>query len=129
MQKTAMDHLVLMVADLETSVAWYDAFMPLVGFEKTREHVYLHADGWAVELRIANENTPPYGRYNAGLNHVGLSAADGEAVLSIRKAFAEKGFDVPDPQVFDGWATVVFFRDPDGMRWEVGHAAPDRQQQ
>ena len=129
MPKTAMDHLVLMVADLDRSVAWYDAFMPLVGFEKTREHVYQHTDGWAADLRPAGEEAQPYGRYNVGLNHIGLSVADNETVLAIRRAFAKKGFDVPDPQTFDDWATVVFFRDPDGMRWEVGPAAPEPTQQ
>ena len=124
MPKTSMDHLVLAVADLETSVQWYDAFLPLLGFEKTREHVYLHADGWAVDVREAGEEAQPYGRYNVGLNHMGLSVADNETVLAIREAFAEKGFEVPEPQTFDGWATVVFFCDPDGMRWEIGPVEP-----
>ena len=66
MPKTAMDHLVLMVANLDRSVAWYDAFMPLVGFEKTREHVYQHTDGWAVDLRPAGEEAQPYGATMSG---------------------------------------------------------------
>lgn len=123
MQRTSIDHIVLLAGDLEKSVAWYDAFMPLVGFEKPRAHVYLHADGWAVELRPAEEGTPPYGRYNAGLNHIGLTAADGKAVLAVRDAFAAKGFDTPEPQIFNDYFTVIFFRDPDGMRWEIGHIA------
>lgn len=122
MHKTSMDHLVLAVSDLPASVAWYDAFLPLLGFEKTRAHVYLHTDGWAVDLRPSPEGAEPYGRRNVGLNHMGLSVANNETVLAIRTAFAEKGFDVPKPQVFDGKATVVFFRDPDGMRWEIGPA-------
>jgi len=117
-----LDHIVLLASDLAESVRWYDAFTPLLGFEKTREHIYLHADGWAVDLRPAGEDGASYGRYNAGLNHIGLRVGDAKAVLAVRAAFAAKGFSVPEPQVFDSVETVVFFADPDGVRWEVGHA-------
>ena len=117
-----LDHIVLLASDLSESVRWYDAFTPLLGFNKTREHIYLHTDGWAVDLRPAGEGGAPYGRYNAGLNHIGLRVSNAEVVLAVREAFAAKGFPVPEPRVFDGVETVVFFADPDGVRWEVGHA-------
>ena len=120
-----LDHIVLLASDMEAGVRWYDAFTPLLGFEKTREHIYLHANGWAIDLRPADEDGAPYGRYNAGLNHIGLRVGDADIVLAVREAFAAKGFEVPDPQVFDGVETVVFFADPDGVRWEVGHALED----
>lgn len=120
-----LDHIVLLASDMAASVRWYDAFAPLLGFKKTSEHIYLHADGWAVDLRSADKGGAPYGRYNAGLNHIGLRVADAEAVLALRDAFAAKGFPVPEPQVFDGVETVVFFADPDGVRWEVGHEFED----
>lgn len=121
MSRALLDHIVLLAGDLAASAKWYDAFTVLLGFEKTRDHVYLHPDGWAVDLRPAKPGTAPYGRMNAGLNHIGLRLADAQAVLAIRAAFAAKGFDAPEPQVFDGVETVVFFPDPDGVRWEVGH--------
>jgi len=119
--RATLDHMVLLVSDLSESAPWYDAFLPLLGFEKTRDHVYLHVDGWAVELRAAEPGTPAYGRYNPGLNHIGLNVADADTVMRVREMFAAKGFDVPEPQLFGGFATVIFFRDPDGMRWEVGY--------
>lgn len=119
--RAALDHIVLLSGDINASVDWYDAFTSIVGFEKTRPHVYLHTDGWAIDLRAAQEDAAPYGRYNAGLNHIGLRVPDAKTVMAIRDAVAEKGFDVPEPQIFDGEETVVFFADPDGVRWEVGH--------
>ena len=121
MTRAFLDHIVLLASDLAISVRWYDAFLPLLGFEKTRAHVYLHADGWAVDLRAAKEGGAPYGRFNPGLNHIGVRVENAGAVLSLREAFAMKGFQVPEPQIFDDAETVLFFLDPDGMRWEVGH--------
>lgn len=119
--RAPLDHIVLLAGDLGASVKWYDAFLPLFGFEKTRDHVYLHPDGWSVDLRPAHADGPPYGRFNPGLNHIGLRVADAAGVLALREDFVAKGFDAPDPQVFDQVETVVFFADPDGVRWEVGH--------
>ena len=121
MTRAPLDHIVLMASDIDASVDWYDAFTPLLGFEKTRDHVYQHPDGWAIDLRAAKADAAPYGRHNAGLNHIGLRVESEKAVLAVRAGLAEKGYDVPAPQIFDGEETVVFFADPDGMRWEVGH--------
>ena len=119
--QASLDHLVLLVSDMETSAAWYDAFTELVGFRKTRNHVYLHADGWAIDLRDASSGAQPYGRFNVGLNHFGLRVEDEKSVLALREAFAEKGFKVPKPQNFTDEVTAVFFNDPDGVRWEVSN--------
>ncbi len=119
--RTVMDHIVLLVSDLSQSALWYDAFLDVLGYRKIRAHVYLHPDGWAVDLREASESAVAYGRYNVGLNHMGLRVEDADAVLAVRAAFAEKGFEVPEPQVFNGEVTAVFFADPDGMRWEISH--------
>jgi len=116
-----MDHIVLLVADISASAAWYDAFTELLGFGKIREHIYLHPGGWSIDLRQASDSAAPYGRYNTGLNHIGLRVEDAATVLAVRDAFAEKGFDVPAPQKFKGDHTAIFFVDPDGMRWEIGH--------
>jgi len=116
-----MDHIVLLVADIAVSAAWYDAFTGLLGFERIRQHVYLHPGGWSIDLRQASDSAEPYGRYNIGLNHISLRVEDAATVLAVRAAFAEKGFDAPAPQKFKGKVAAVFFIDPDGMRWEVGH--------
>ncbi len=119
--RTLFDHIVLLASDLVESARWYDAFTPLLGLRKTRDHVYLHPDGWAVDLRAAQKDSAPYGRYNAGLNHIGLRVGTCDEVMAVRDAFAASGFEVPEPQIFDEEETVVFFKDPDGVRWEIGH--------
>lgn len=116
-----LDHIVLLASDLGQSARWYDAFTPLLGFEKTSRHIYLHPDGWAIDLRAADKNGDAYGRFNPGLNHIGLRVENADQVLAFRDAFAAKGFAVPEPQIFDEVETVMFFADPDGVRWEIGH--------
>ncbi len=119
--RALMDHIVLLAGDIAASAAWYDAFLGILGFRKTRAHVYLSPDDWVVDLRAASDSAEPYGRYNAGLNHIGLRVEDADAVLAVRDAFAAKGFEVPEPEVFEGKVIAVFFTDPDGMCWEIGH--------
>ena len=124
--RAQFDHIVLLASDLDKSVQWYDAFTPLLGFQKTRDHVYGHPNGWAIDLRAAKKDGAPYGRYNAGLNHIGLRVNSVKDVMAIRNSFMAKGFPVPDPQIFDEEETVVFFKDPDGVRWEIGHEIEGR---
>ncbi len=119
--RAVIDHMVLLVGDIAASAAWYDAFLGVLGFRKTRAHVYLGPDDWVVDLREASDSAAAYGRYNAGLNHIGLRVEDADTVLAVRDAFAAKGFEVPEPQIFNGKTTAVFFADPDGMRWEISH--------
>jgi len=119
--RALIDHIVLLAGDITASAAWYDAFLGVLGFRKTRAHVYLGPDDWVVDLRAASGSAEAYGRYNVGLNHIGLRVEDADAVLAVRKAFAAKGFEVPEPQIFKGEITAVFFVDPDGMRWEISH--------
>ncbi len=119
--RALFDHIVLLASDHAESVRWYDAFTPLLGFQKTRDHVYLHPDGWAIDLRAAKKDGAPYERFNVGLNHIGLRVKTPADVMAIRDAFAAGGFSVPEPQIFDEEETVVFFKDPDGVRWEIGH--------
>jgi catechol 2,3-dioxygenase-like lactoylglutathione lyase family enzyme len=116
-----LDHMVLLVADIAASAVWYDAFTSLLGFGKISEHVYLHPGGWSIDLRQASDSAAPYGRYNVGLNHMGLRVEDAATALAVREAFAAKGFEVPEPQKFKGKISAVFFVDPDGMRWELSH--------
>jgi catechol 2,3-dioxygenase-like lactoylglutathione lyase family enzyme len=119
--RALIDHIVLLAGDITASAAWYDAFLGVLGFRKTRAHVYLSPDDWVVDLRAASDSAEPYGRYNVGLNHIGLRVEDANAVLAVRDAFAAKGFAVAEPEVFKGKVTAVFFTDPDGMCWEIGH--------
>lgn len=110
--------MVIMVRSLETSLPWYEAMLGLLGFAKTRDHVWANAEGVAIDLRQANAGTADYGRYAPGLNHLGFTAPDKAAMDEVRKGMAAAGFDVPDMQHF-GPDSATFFRDPDGMRVEI----------
>lgn len=112
-----LDHLVIMVRSLDASLPWYTALLGLLGFEKTRDHVWYDGEV-AFDLKEANDGTPDYQRYAPGLNHLGFTAPDEAALDRVRDGMAEAGFEVPDKQRM-GKMAATFFKDPDGMRLEV----------
>lgn len=113
-----VDHAVILVRSLEASLPWYAAMLGAIGFSKTRDHVWLSDDGFAIDLKQANPDTPDYQRYAPGLNHLGFTAPDEAALDAVRAAMAAAGYPVADKQHLGG-ATATFFKDPDGMRVEV----------
>ena len=117
-----LDHLVILVSDLDKSLPWYAAVLGALGFEKTRDHVWLNADGQAVDLKQAEDLSRPYGRFAPGLNHTGFLAPSTAALETVRQTVAAAGFDVPEVQDF-GDDRAVFLLDPDGMRIEVAARA------
>ena len=110
--------MVVLVRSLDASLAWYATLLPLIGFEKTRDHVWLSDDGFAIDLQQAKDDTPAYERYAPGLNHLGFTAPDELTLEAVRKGMAAAGFEVPEKQRFGG-EVATFFRDPEGMRIEV----------
>ncbi|MCH4892302.1 glyoxalase [Sphingomonas sp. SFZ2018-12] len=115
-----LDHLVIMVRSLETSLPWYDAMLGLIGFTKSRDHVWGNEDGVYIDLKQAEPETRDYARYGPGLNHLGFTAPTLDILHAVRAGMAAAGFEVPDIQAF-GDSTATFFKDPDGMRIEVSH--------
>ena len=112
-----LDHVVILVRSLHASLPWYSTLLPLLGFEKTRDHVWYDGE-LAIDLKEAEPETRDYERYAPGLNHLGFTAPDEAALDAVRNGMVEAGFDVPQKQYF-GTETATFFRDPDGMRIEV----------
>lgn len=113
-----MDHLVLLAGRLEASLAWYEALLPMLGYEKTREHVFVSRHAPAIEIKPAGEPDNAYGRHAPGLNHLGFTAPDPGTVESIRDAMRKIGFQVQDIQNLGG-DRALFLADPDGLRLEV----------
>ena len=113
-----LDHLVILVRSMETSLPWYSALLDLLELTKTRDHVWSSEDGTSIDLQQAKTATPDYERYAPGLNHLGFTAASLGELQRVRKGMEDAGFDVPEIQEF-GDETATFFRDPDGMRIEV----------
>ena len=112
-----LDHILVLVRSLDTSLRWYDTILAAMGFDKAG------ATAWSngtVEFNIkeAQADTPDYERYAPGLNHIGFTADDRAAFDRVREAMATAGYDVPEIQTF-GPMLATFFKDPDGMRLEV----------
>ena len=112
-----LDHIVILVRSLDDSLPWYARLLDMLGFEKTRDHVWYDGE-LALDFKEAREGTPDYERYAPGLNHLGFTAPDEAALDRVRDGMAAAGFDVPEKQRF-GQETATFFKDPDGMRIEV----------
>jgi catechol 2,3-dioxygenase-like lactoylglutathione lyase family enzyme len=114
------DHVVISAGDLPASVRWYDAVLTAIGFAKTREHVWVNAQGEAVDVRAATAPDHAYVRGGAGVNHIGFAAPSREAVEAVAERLRQAGLDVPAIQSFDE-ARALFMKDPDGLRIEIGH--------
>ncbi len=118
-----IDHITIMAQSLATSMPWYDALLPLLGFRKLRPHVWTDGDGFHFQFLQAKAGTRPYERYGAGMNHLGFSAASIDAVVAIRDAMEQGGFPVPVIQDLGG-VSALFMKDPDGIRFEISHYPP-----
>ena len=112
-----LDHVVILVRSLDASLGWYSTLLGLIGFEKSRDHVWWNGEV-AIDLKDARPGTPDYERYAPGLNHLGFTAADETALDAVRDGMAAAGFVVPEKQHI-GSTLATFFKDPDGMRIEV----------
>lgn len=120
-----LDHIVLLVRDFAVSMPFYEALLPLLGFTKTGEHVFGDGSGLFLDFRLASPKGQDYDRYGVGLNHLGFTARSREDVDGIAREMADRGFDVPDVQLFDEGDYALFVRDLDGMRIEITHYPGD----
>jgi catechol-2,3-dioxygenase len=117
-----LDHVVLLVGSLERSLPYYEALLPMIGFEKSRDHVWGNGDGVYLDFKEATEPGDGYRRYGIGLNHLGFTAPSKEAVEAIAEGMRKAGFEVPALQrLGNSWA--LFMKDLDGMRFEITYYA------
>ena len=113
-----LDHIVLLVSDLAASLPYYETLLPLLGFTKSRDHVFGNEDGVYLDFKEATEPGDGYRRYGVGLNHMGFTAPSREAVEEIAAAMKAAGFEVPERQQL-GSLYALFMKDRDGMRVEI----------
>ena len=59
-----LDHIVLYLSDLDRCMPFYDRLLPLLGFEKTRDHVFANAE--AIDLSFEPGSTAAYHAMNYG---------------------------------------------------------------
>ena len=113
-----LDHIVLLVGSLDASLPYYETLLPLIGFTKSRDHVWGNGDGVFIDFKEAGEPGEGYRRYGVGLNHLGFTAPSAEALAAVAEAMRAAGFAVPETQRL-GDALALFMKDPDGMRFEI----------
>ena len=130
-----VDHLDLVVSDLERSLEFYNELLRPLGFTRNSEIVgergervvYIGGTGGpSVSLRQsqADADPAPYDRYAVGIHHLAFAAADREAVDERAAWLRERGAEIEsDPAEYDyapGYY-AVFFYDPDGLKLEIVH--------
>ena len=113
-----MDHLVILVSDMNRSLHFYGTLLPLLGFHKTSGMLFANAQGITFDFRQAVKTATPYERYAPGLNHIGFTAASREQIEAVLEHMRTQGFAVPEIQNLEG-DQAIFFKDPDGMRIEL----------
>lgn len=126
-----VDHLDLVVSDLERSLAWYRGLLEPLGWHRVTEIegergervVYLGRSGMgSISLRRAQSPVRPYDRYELGLHHLALRAPSREVVDERAAWLREQGAEIESgPREYDytpGYY-AVFFRDPDGLKLEI----------
>ena len=118
-----VDHVTLLVGSLETSMPYYAALLPLLGFTRKRDHVWTDGRGFFFQFLQAHDGMPAYQRYGIGMNHLGFAAPDVATVHLVRDRMAAAGFPIPEVQQL-GSATALFMKDPDGIRFEITNYPP-----
>lgn len=114
-----LDHLVILLSDLDRCMPFYDTLLPLLGLVKEREHVFSTQEGIYFDFRAAQEPERGYFRFAPGLNHLAFTAGSEDEIKAVGSAMEAAGFTVPDIQHFDD-GSALFLRDVDGMRVELG---------
>jgi catechol 2,3-dioxygenase-like lactoylglutathione lyase family enzyme len=130
-----IDHLDLVVSDLERSLAFYTELLEPLGFTRTSEIagergervVYIGgAEGASVSLRErqSDAHPTPYDRYGVGIHHLAFAARDREQVDERAEWLRGSGAEIEsEPAEYDytpGYY-AVFLHDPDGIKLEIVH--------
>lgn len=127
-----IDHVDLVVRDLERSLAFYRGLLaplgytsanPIVG-ERGERVVYVsHPDGDAIGLRAAQSDLG-LDRYALGLHHLALRAPSRAVVDERARWLRSEGATIesgPGEYEYSPGYYAVFFYDPDGIKIEIVH--------
>ncbi|HET7152675.1 MAG TPA: VOC family protein [Candidatus Kapabacteria bacterium] len=128
--KAAIGHIVISVSDFSRSEKFYDAIMPLMGFE-THEN---ESDSW-VSMKLYAQGAhnlwirwdkrrehQPFVR-DAGLDHLAFMVESESQVNELYVLVQSLGVDITrTPEKFPEYSPTYYafyFRDPDGVPLEV----------
>ena len=137
----AIDHLDLVVSDLERSLAFYTGLLHALGYVRTSEIVgergervvYIGRIGGmgsvSLRERQSDAHEVPYDRYAIGIHHIAFTAHSRSAVDERAGWLRAKGATIESgPKEYDytpGYY-ALFFHDPDGIKLELVHRPGER---
>lgn len=137
----AIDHLDLVVTDLERSLTFYKGLLLPLGYsraveidgERGERVVYLGRVGGmgSLSLRAAQSDAhaTPYDRYAVGIHHIAFAAGSRAVVDQVGAWAAANGGEIESgPEVY-GYTPgyyAVFLHDPDGIKLEIVHRPSER---
>jgi catechol 2,3-dioxygenase-like lactoylglutathione lyase family enzyme len=128
-----VDHLDLVVTNLEPSLEFYNRLLEPLGFTRNSEIegergervVYIGGSGGAsVSLRQAQSDAhaTPYDRYAVGLHHLCFGAPSRDVVDERAQWLRDQGVEIesgPQEYTYTPGYYAVFFYDPDGIKLEI----------
>ena len=136
-----IDHIQITVKDMAVALPFYDKLMPLLGFDVAKrsdvviESHALHVAEYAHPRMAFAINSPRdaeaghdvHRRRPGSLHHLAFRAESREQVNRLYAALLEMGAEIVSPPreypeyVPPGYY-AVFFKDPDGIKYEIVHA-------
>lgn len=134
-----LDHVHVTVHDMAEAVPFYDAVLPVLGFDLARKHEgrveahelhvieYVH-DRLVFTIgspRAALADEPVHRRRPGALHHMAFRADSPEEVDRVAAELVSLGVEMAGgpkrwPQHGEGYY-AVFFKDPGGIKYEVMH--------
>jgi glyoxylase I family protein len=136
-----IDHLDLVVSDLERSLAFYSELLRPLGYvrrseiagERGERVVYLdRAEGrnsLSLRQRQSDAHAVPYDRYGIGIHHLAFAAPARAVVDQLAGWVAAQGMTIESEPREYGYTPgyyAVFFYDPDGIKLEIVHRPDER---
>ena len=137
----AIDHLDLVVSDLDRSLAFYTELLRPLGYvnqspiegERGEHVIYVGRPGGygSVSLREkqSDAHEVPYDRYGIGIHHICFSAPNRRAVDWCAAWLNDNGHTIesgPEEYGYTPGYYAVFFYDPDGIKLEILHRPRER---
>lgn len=119
-----IDHLQLVVADLDASKRFYTAVLGTLGIELGGEGPGFF---WADELCVSNAESPAAIGKKTGRTHLAFQAPDKKTVERFHRAGLEAGgkdHGAPGPREYHPGYYAAFLLDPDGNNVEAVFHGP-----
>ena len=119
-----IDHIGLGVPDVDAAKAYYDEFMPLVGFVREWETGYRATDWYGAQIFLyPTLEDGGYSRHRVGLQHISFQVPTRADVHRVHEWAQERGHEiVHEPKLFPEYGErfyAVFFLDMHGFMIEA----------